>query len=245
MADIFEEVDENIRKDKATEAWEKYGMFVWGLAAVLVAGVAFLEFMKWQNAQTAEERMLSFEEAVQALQDGEYAKAETDLQALVDEKTSLSPLAAHYLAQTKLTGMGDADAAGNILSSVSDANGNPFEKLALLKSAYYKADALSLSELESLLGALKDDEGPVGAMAQELIAAKVYESGDVPRARTLYNRLKFDPAAPEGVRVRSELALAAIPVEAIPDPVAPPVPETQPEVQPETPVDSNTEETSP
>lgn len=242
MADIFEEVDENVRKDKAAEAWEKYGIYVWALAAIFIAAVAIKEFLDWQAGNVAQERMLSFEAAVEALEGGEYAEAEAGLQAIVDEGTSLSPLAAHYLAQTKLTGMGDADAAGNILSQAGDAAGNPFEKLALLKSAYYKADALSLTELETLLGSLIDDDGPVGAMAQELIAAKVYESGDVPRARTLYNRLKFDPAAPEGVRIRSDLALAAIPVEAAPDPAAPTI--DAPVPAPETIEDTDIQETS-
>ena len=73
----------------------------------------------------------------------------------------------------------------------------------------------------------------MGALSRELVAAKAYATGDVARARTEYNRLKFDAAAPAGVVQRAEIALAAIPVAA--EEPAPAVPTETPAVEtPET-----------
>jgi hypothetical protein len=38
VADIFQEVDEDIRKDKATELWKKYGGIVIGACLAVVIG---------------------------------------------------------------------------------------------------------------------------------------------------------------------------------------------------------------
>ena len=40
MADIFQEVDEDLRRDRATALWRKYGIYVLGVAIALVAGTA-------------------------------------------------------------------------------------------------------------------------------------------------------------------------------------------------------------
>jgi DNA-binding SARP family transcriptional activator len=50
-----------------------------------------------------------------------------------------------------------------------------------------------------MLGDMKEEETALGALSRELIAAKAYAEGDAARARTAYNRLKFDAAAPQGV----------------------------------------------
>ena len=159
------------------------------------------------------------------------------LGALAGGGHKLSPLAANLLARVRLEGAGDAEGAANALLGAANASGAPYEKLAVLKAAYLRADSASLTELVAMLGALNSDEGPIGAMARELIAAKTYAEGDIASARTQFNRLKFEPNAPQGVTQRAELALAAMPL--APDPEATPLPfeETPaaPETLPETP----------
>jgi hypothetical protein len=130
----------------------------------------------------------------------------------MNDDPKLAPLAAHFLAQTKYEGGGDAAAAAELLASVGGTEGGPYERLALLKSAYFKADTMTLEELELTLGSLADDESTVGALSRELIAAKAFEAGDLARARTIYNRLRFDAYAPQGLVQRADIALAAIPV---------------------------------
>ena len=40
MADIFHEVEEDLRRDQAAAIWKKYGTYIIGLALVLVLAVA-------------------------------------------------------------------------------------------------------------------------------------------------------------------------------------------------------------
>jgi len=213
LSDIFEEVDESLRQDKIESLWTRYRPFVYGGAALLIAAVAVNEFVLRPSAEKARaERAAAFETAETQLADGDYADAEASFREIVDGGSALAPLASNFLAQTLYEGSGDTDGAVKVLKDAGHADGTPFERLALLKAAYAQADTVSLEELETLLGDLKGDESELGALARELLAAKAFASGDVIRARTEFNRLKFDANAPEGVVRRAEIALAAIPV---------------------------------
>jgi hypothetical protein len=196
--------------------------------------VAINEFFIKPQAEAARAaRSAELEAAVKALEDGQYEEAEAAFKAIVAKESKLSPLAAHYLAQVQLEGRGDAAAAAETLAAIGGTEGGPYERLALLKTAYFRADTLTLPELEATLGTLVTEDTAMGALSRELVAAKAYATGDVARARTEYNRLKFDAAAPAGVVQRAEIALAAIPVAA--EEPAPAVPTETPAVEtPET-----------
>lgn len=213
MTDIFQEVDQNVREEKLASLWQRWRPFVYGGVALLIGGVAVNEFILKPQADAARAaRALELENAVKALEDGRYGEAQAALKAIVASESKLAPLAAHYLAQTQLEGGGDAAAAAETLAAIGGTEGGPYERLALLKAAYFRADTLTLPELETTLGTLPTEETAMGALARELLAAKAYAVGDIARARTEYNKLKFDAAAPEGVIQRAELALDAIPV---------------------------------
>lgn len=234
MTDIFSEVDQNVREERLAGLWVRWRPFVYGSVAVLIGSVAINEFLiKPQAEATRAARSAELETAVKALEDGQYEEAEAAFKAIVAKESKLSPLAAHYLAQVQLEGRGDAAAAAETLAAIGGTQGGPYERLALLKTAYFRADTLTLPELEATLGTLVTEDTAMGALSRELVAAKAYATGDVARARTEYNRLKFDAAAPAGVVQRAEIALAAIPVAA--EEPAPAVPTETPAVEtPET-----------
>ncbi|MBK8196793.1 MAG: hypothetical protein IPK75_00385 [Acidobacteria bacterium] len=213
MSDIFTEVDEGVRQEKLASWWIKWRPFIYGAIGVLIASVAINEFiLKPQAASARAARAQELENAVKALEDGNYEEAQAAFKGIVDSGSKLAPLAAHYLARTQIEGMGDPAAAADTLAAFGGTEGGPYERLALLKAAYLRADTLSMSELETTLGALNSEDSALGALARELVAAKAYADGDIARARAEFTRLKFDAAAPPGVVQRAEIALDALPV---------------------------------
>ncbi len=214
MSDIFTEVEEGLRQEKLGTLWKRWRPFVYGGVAAIIIGVAVNEFVLAPQAEARREgRALALENGIRALEEARYAEAEEAFTKIMNEDAKLAPLAAHFLAQTKYEGGGDAAGAAELLASVGGTEGGPYERLALLKSAYFKADELSLADLEATLGSLVSDDSTVGALARELVAAKAYDAGDFARARTEYNRLRLDAYAPQGLVRRAEIALAAIPVQ--------------------------------
>ena len=52
MSDIFREVDEDVRRDKAAEFWAKYQNYILGAAALLVLATAGYRFYDYRRLQT-------------------------------------------------------------------------------------------------------------------------------------------------------------------------------------------------
>ena len=213
MADIFEEVEEGLRQDRMTVLWKQYGVFAYLAGALVIGGVAFFESRQHVSAQNIETHATSLESGLAALADQEYESAATQLSALIDENVAVSPVAAHFLADVRLDGNGDAVAASDVLlATTGDVVNDPTAALALLKAAYLQADTASLAELESLLAPLLGTGTGFAALAQELIAAKMLESGDLVGARRAFTNLRLSDNVPPGVITRANQALSTLPV---------------------------------
>lgn len=211
MADIFEEVEEGLAQDKWAERWRKYGVFAYLAAALIIGGVAFHQYWQVQTKETTAAKTQVLEQSLSKLDAGDYEGASEQLSSLADEGARISPVASHFLAQVRLEGNGDAEAAASILTDASDDTESATSKLALLKSAYLVADDLSRQDLETKLAPLREEESAFGAMALELIAAKALAEGDMEFARTEFTYLRLAPSVPSGVARRADRALAAMP----------------------------------
>ena len=215
MADIFEEVEEGLRQDRAAKLWKKYGVFAYLAAGLLIGGVALNEYLQHNRAQEINESAITFETGLDELETQEWQPAAETLSPLVNEDVEISPLAANYLAQVRL--QGSADAAGAVEALEAAANTEtPIGKMSLIKAAYLKSNSMSRADLESYLGSVAVEETAFGALAKELLAAKSAAEGDIERARTEFNELRFLANVPEGVQQRAVSALAALPAAAAP-----------------------------
>ncbi|MEC7211359.1 MAG: tetratricopeptide repeat protein, partial [Pseudomonadota bacterium] len=52
MADIFDEIDEELKQDRAKQVWARYGKYVVAAAAAVVLGVGASQgYTAWQQSQ--------------------------------------------------------------------------------------------------------------------------------------------------------------------------------------------------
>jgi len=210
VSDIFEEVEEGIRADKAQSFWNKAWPFIAGAVVAVIGVVGGHSYFESQTAKRIENQGKTFESALSALENEDFAAAQASLSELAATDGGFGLMASHYLADVHMRYAGDEAAAVAALEEAAKDSG-PLGQLAQLKAGYYKADTLSLPELEDYLGALLVQDTSLGALAKELIAAKAFETGDVNTARREYRALTLQLSAPEGVRARADLALAIIP----------------------------------
>ncbi len=208
MADIFREVDEEVRAERAREIWRKYGVFVVGAAVLAVLAVGGFQLWKHMQAEAAAEASLRLEEAAVLAGQDKPADAAAAFAALAAEGGGAG-LLARFGEAAELARQGDADAAlarYEALAAEEDA-APVYRDLARLFQGMTELDAgrpeAAIAALEGLSGALRHS-------AAETVAAARAALGETTAAVAGFKALADDPEAPAGVRRRAAEMLAAL-----------------------------------
>ena len=208
MADIFREVDEEVRAERAREIWRKYGVFVVGAAVLAVLAVGGFQLWKHMQAEAAAEASLRLEEAAVLAGQDKPADAAAAFAALAAEGGGAG-LLARFGEAAELARQGDADAAlarYEALAAEEDA-APVYRDLARLFQGMTELDAgrpeAAIAALEGLSGALRHS-------AAETMAAARAALGETTAAVAGFKALADDPEAPAGVRRRAAEMLAAL-----------------------------------
>ncbi len=212
MADIFKEVDEDLRRDKLEKLWKKYGFQIIGLAAAVVLGVAGVQ--GWQAYDLDQRGKLSdrYGAALELTQGGETAAG---LDAMIDlsEATgdSYDGLAAFEEARLRVES-GDTGGAIAVWDRIAESSGlGPgFKEAATLFSILHQIDNGNPAALRARLQPLAADSQSFRSTARELLALLALGEGDTAAARDLYTKISDDREAPAGLRQRATQMLAAL-----------------------------------
>jgi hypothetical protein len=82
MSDIFQEVDEEVRRDKAVEFWTKYQNFVLALAILIVLATGGYRYWRYYELQQAQAAGAQFQAALRLDADGKPDEAQAALAKL-------------------------------------------------------------------------------------------------------------------------------------------------------------------
>ncbi|HVY89774.1 MAG TPA: tetratricopeptide repeat protein [Hyphomonadaceae bacterium] len=229
MTDIFEEVDESLRQDKAGELWKKYSPFVYGAIVIAILGVAGNEFLKWQRSGEIEKSAKVYDVGALAMEKKDFNGARTAFNQIKNDNTGFSKLAGHMLAGIDKQLTNDPAAIAKDLSDAAAKDpGGVLGDIATLKLAYAKADTGTLQDLQTIVKPLVDRGGYAASLAKEVVAAKKLAGGDVEGARQDYQALSLEIEAPQSLKVRVTQVLQTLP----PAPAAPAAAATPAPAQP-------------
>jgi hypothetical protein len=213
VTDIFKEVEEDLRREKYEQLWQRYGRWVIGIAVLVVVGTA--GGVAWQRYQQHHDLQLSEQYgAAVALTDpskGDLAKADAALANIVDAGGGYGALASLQQAAVKAKA-GDIEGAAKIYDALAANSDTPaaLRDLAILLKAMRLADSGDPAALTASLVPLMTPENPWRFSATELTAILALKSGDQKRATELFTKLADDQAAPSSLRARAAEMAAAL-----------------------------------
>src|SRR5215813_3364606 len=87
VADIFQEVDEEVRREQLKKLWDRYGIFAIGAAVLLVLAVAGWRGYEWWVSKQAAQLGDAFVAAVTLSDEGKHAEAEAAFANLAAQGT--------------------------------------------------------------------------------------------------------------------------------------------------------------
>lgn len=213
MADIFQEVNEELRRDKAAEWWKKYSLYIYAVAAAVVIAVAGYQGWRSYDLKLRGERSDSYAAAIALLEAGNEAGARAALDALADPAGGGYPLLAALTRARLAAEAGDLATAERIWQQVaSEADAGPaVRQLGTLYSVMYRLESDDPARLRGELQSLAAPEAPYRFTALELLAALALRDGDTAAAREHLVKITDDPSAPSGGRSRAAELLASLP----------------------------------
>ena len=219
MSDIFEEVEENIQKERAEKLWRRIAPWVFGLVTAAILAVAAYEFQQWRAEEKLNEGSVALDEAWAAFEAGDLAGAREKLAiAEASGGPGYAALAAQFESEIALgVGEGPRSAATILLESAEVAETEVLADLARIKAAWLLLDLAPRAEIADIVEPLRARGGVAGLLARDVLAAKAFAEGDEAGAHAEWSFLRFAPDAPAGVRQRAEIGLEALGPRAAPD----------------------------
>jgi len=212
LADIFSEVEEELRRDKYNALLRRYGLWILGAAALIVLAAGLYQGV-WEPSRA--NRIAGYSDAYQQAQAlraaGQLDAADSAYADLSEgDHDGYAALALMQRADIAETA-GDASRAAALYAEAAEkADDEALAGLARVKGLYAMADEASYDEILSRAEPLAAADSPYRASARELIGAAALRAGDLDRARREYEYLTLAPETPQGIRVRAGEGLAAV-----------------------------------
>jgi len=211
VSDIFQEVDEEVRRERLEKLWERYQNHIIAGAFLILAAVGGWRGYEWWEGKRATETGSAFEAAQTLDLEGKSADAESAFAKIVTDGTaSYRDLArmrqAAELAQRdpKLGIAAYERIAGD--SSVDSA----WRDLAGLRAGSLQIDAGSYNEARARLEPLAADGRPYRYTARELLALGAWRAGDTASAKRWFDLVITDIQTPPATRSRIEMLIALV-----------------------------------
>ena len=178
MADIFDEINEELKQDRMSALWARYGVYLMVATGVVIAVVVFTQtYKQWQvsrNEQAAE----TFYQAMM----GDDAAAAFEV-GRDDFTKGYQMLADFKIASDKATS-GDKQGAEELYLALSkhDDIAPLYRDLALLLAAMNVPESRTPDNVITMLAPLTDGSGPFQGLALEVAAGADVQAGRVDAA---------------------------------------------------------------
>ncbi|WP_018264945.1 tetratricopeptide repeat protein [Methylosinus sp. LW4] len=229
MSDIFHEVDEDVRRDKAANLWKRYQTPVFVGAFLVVVATGVYSFYESNRLKTAEAANLRFDAAAALATDGKDAEAVAAFEALAKD----SPRGYATLARMRAAeGLAKTDKAKAVAAFAAIAEDKGVDKLtqqvAKLRAGVLLLEQGDRQKMADLLGELVTANGPFRYTAQELIGLDALQDSDFDEAERAFKVILNDQEAPHAMRQRAgaykallDAARGSAPPPAAKEPAAP------------------------
>ena len=210
LADIFHEVDEDIRRERLNKLWNRFGPYLIGLAVLIIAGIGGWRGYEYWQGKKAAEASARFEAAMALADAGKQAEAEAAFAKVAENAGTAAYRIMARLRQAAALTQSDPKSAVSLFDAVAadTAAGRNFQDLAALRAGFILVDTASLDDMKRRLEPLTDPQRTFRHSARELLALSAWRAGNMADAKRWSDLIINDAESPAGMRQRMEALLA-------------------------------------
>jgi hypothetical protein len=211
VADIFHEVDEEVRREQLKKLWDRYSIYLIALAVLIVAGMAAWRGYEYWVAKKAAAAGAEFEAAIALSEEGKRAEAEAAFAKVAAEAPAGYRVLARMRAAGALAQSKPADAVKAYDEISADASlGTIWQNLAAVRAGLLLVDTAPLADMRRRLDPVAEPTRSFRHTARELLALSAWKNHDFAAARKYIDMIAGDAETPIGVRARADVLSALI-----------------------------------
>ena len=212
MSELFDEVDEDVRRDQLKKIWDQYSIFIVGGAFLIIAAVGGWRGYAYLEAKKAAEAGAAFDKASELSEQNKHTEAE----AAFADLAAKAPSGYRVLARLRVAAEAasrDPQAAAKLYDDIAADRsvGAPEQDLARVRAAGL---LLETSTFPNMLQRLEPATVPGATFrhtARELLALSAWRANDTAAARQWLDVIANDGETPASLRSRAEALQALLP----------------------------------
>ena len=219
MVDIFDEVSEDLRHERALKLAKRYGGLLLLAAIFVLAGVGGQQFWQARKTRLANQAATQYLALTQAMDQpqGQLTASAADDAAnkLVDFSKSAPEIyktMARLRAASLYANAGELPKAALLWSRVGadEAAPNLMRDAASLLFAQHEIGIDNNADILGRLQPIVQEKNPFHGLAREMQALVYLNEGNTAMAKSLFAQVQDDPNTPQGAQNRAQAMLAKL-----------------------------------
>jgi hypothetical protein len=209
VSDIFQQVDEEVRREQLRKLWERYGSLLIAACVLIVVAAAGWRTYEWYQAKQAAEASAKFEAAVALVNEGKNKEAEEAFGQIAAGSTPSYRMLAKFREAAELARREPKAAAGLYDQLAADSSiGRVLQDLAAVRAAAILVDTEPYGELAKRLEPLTLPDRAFRHSARALLALSAWRNNDATAMRKWSEMILGDPETPAGTRGQIQVLMA-------------------------------------
>jgi hypothetical protein len=212
VSEIFDEVDEEVRREQLKKLWDKYSIYIIAAALLIVAAVGGWRGYQYLEAKKAAEAGAAFDTAVDLSEQNKHAEAEAAFGKLAATAPSGYRMLAR-LREAAEVATRDPQAGAKMYDDIAaDRSVRIAEQdLARIRAAGLLLETASYSSMLQRLETAAQPDATFRHTARELLALSAWRTNDTGAARHWLDMIANDGETPSALRSRAEALQALLP----------------------------------
>ena len=212
MSELFDEVDEEVRREQLKKLWDQYAIYIIAGAILIVAAVGGWRGYQYLEAQKAAVAGAAFDAAIVLSDQNKHAEAE----AAFDKIAATAPSGYRMLARLRAAAevaTRDPKAGAKLYDEIAADRsvGTEQQDLARIRAAGLLLDSDSYQNMLQRLEAATKPDATFRHSARELLALSAWRANDTAATRQWLDMIANDGETPSGLRSRAEALQALLP----------------------------------
>jgi hypothetical protein len=212
VSELFDEVDEEVRREQLKKLWDRYSIYIVAGALLIIAAVGGWRGYQYLEAQKAAEAGAAFDAAIELADQNKHAEAEAAFDKLATTAPSGYRILARLRAAAEVAAR-DPKAGAKLYDDIAAdrSAGTEQQDLARVRAAGLLLDTESYPDMLQRLEAATKPEATFRHTARELLALSAWHANDTTAARQWLDMIANDGETPSAMRSRAEALQALLP----------------------------------